>query len=504
MLYEVCGLWSDSDQPDSDSDSVVFSEVGLCSSDTYASAMPTRRIFGISLSLILINLASIMERADENLLPSVYKEVSEAFSAGPSDLGYLTFIRNFVQGLASPLAGILVLSYDRPTVLAMGTVCWALSTAAVAGSHYFLQVGFWRAVNGFGLAIVIPALQSFIADSYNDGVRGAGFGLLNLIGSLGGTGGGVLATVMAGHQFWGVSGWRCAFILMATLSTIIGFLVFLFVTDPRRISMAYDTGDRTERAVLVDKSNTSSASVWSESWTAMKSVVKVKTFQIIVLQGIIGSFPWTAMVFFTMWFELIGFDHNSVAGLISLFAIGCAMGSLLGGLIADQMSRTFPYSGRIMCAQFSAFMGIPFSLFLLKVIPQSVTSWSAFAITLFLMGITISWNGTAVNAPIFAEVVPIKHRTMIYAFDRAFEGSFSSFAAPMVGILSEKIYGYDMKSVDPVNGSHQEALALSRGLLSMMAVPFGLCCLCYTPLYWIFRRDRENTKIDSAKELEMM
>lgn len=38
----------------------------------------------------------------------------------------------------------------------------------------------------------------------------------------------------------------------------------------------------------------------------MKSVMKVHTFQIIVLQGIVGSLPWTAMVFFTMWFELIG------------------------------------------------------------------------------------------------------------------------------------------------------------------------------------------------------
>lgn len=39
---------------------------------------------------------------------------------------------------------------------------------------------------------------------------------------------------------------------------------------------------------------------------ATRSVMKVKTFQIIVLQGIIGSLPWTAIVFFTMWFELIG------------------------------------------------------------------------------------------------------------------------------------------------------------------------------------------------------
>lgn len=189
-----------------------------------------------------------MERADENLLPSVYKEVSEAFNAGPSDLGYLTFVRNFVQGLASPLAGILVINYDRPTVLAIGTMCWALSTAAAGGSQQFHQVAMWRAVNGFGLAIVIPALQSFIADSYMDGVRGAGFGLLSLVGTLGGIGGGVVATVMAGQQFWGTPGWRCAFILMATLSSFIGLLVFLFVVDPRKtVSVNRDAGINLER-----------------------------------------------------------------------------------------------------------------------------------------------------------------------------------------------------------------------------------------------------------------
>eukprot|EP00262_Sarcandra_glabra_P005085 TRINITY_DN1637_c0_g1_i1.p1 TRINITY_DN1637_c0_g1~~TRINITY_DN1637_c0_g1_i1.p1 ORF type:complete len:490 (-),score=64.05 TRINITY_DN1637_c0_g1_i1:296-1765(-) len=466
--------------------------------------MKTRKIFGISLSLILINMAAIMERADENLLPSVYKEVSEAFGAGPTELGYLTFVRNFVQAISSPLAGILVLHYDRPTVLAMGTVCWAFSTAAVGLSQHFQQVVFWRAINGFGLAIVIPALQSFIADSYKDGVRGTGFGLLSLVGSVGGIGGGVLATVMAGQEYWGMPGWRCAFIMMALSSLLIGFLVFFFVVDPRRTLLTtHGSGNSFERADLIEKGNAVSMPVWSDSWMAMKAVMKVQTFQIIVLQGIVGSLPWTAMVFFTMWFELIGFDHNNSAALLSLFAIGCAMGSLIGGLIADRLSLVYPHTGRIMCAQFSAFMGIPFSWFLLAVIPQSVNSWSIFAVTLFLMGLTISWCATCANNPMFAEVVPTKHRTMIYAFDRAFEGSFSSFAAPIVGLLSEKIYGYDPKSVSLVTGSVREAFALSRGLLSVMAVPFSLCCLFYSPLYITFRRDRENARLSSLKEQEM-
>lgn len=202
--------------------------------------------------------------------------------------------------------------------------------------------------------------------------------------------------------------------------------------------------------------------------------------------------------------DCVGFDHNSAATLLSLFAAGCAIGSFMGGIIADRMTQKFPHSGRIMCAQFSAGMGIPFTWFLLRVVPQSVSSYYLFAVTLLLMGLTISWNATAANGPMFAEVVPAKHRTMIYAFDRAFEGSFSSFAAPIVGILAEQIYGYNPKSVDPKTGSIPEAIALSKGLFSMMAVPFGLCCLFYTPLYWFFRRDREAARLASMKELEMI
>lgn len=96
-----------------------------------------------------------------------------------------------------------------------------------------LQVTVGAALNGVGHAIVYPVLQSVIADSFKDSARGFGFGLWNLIGTVGGIGGTVVPTIMAGHVFYGISGWRCAYLLSATLSTMIGFLVFFFVTDPR-------------------------------------------------------------------------------------------------------------------------------------------------------------------------------------------------------------------------------------------------------------------------------
>ncbi|KAI3894942.1 hypothetical protein MKW92_048839 [Papaver armeniacum] len=372
-----------------------------------------------------------MERADENLLPSVYKEVGEAFNVGPTQLGYLSFVLKFVRALSSPLAGVSVLRYDRPTILSMGTLCWAISTVGMGASYQFSRFVFWRALNGVGLAIVMPALQSL----------NSGFGMLSLVGTVGGIGGSALATIMAGQNFLGIPGWRCAFFLMALSSSLIALLVFMFVIDPRKFYNSHEIAESSASVndnLLQKGDNTPLRSVWSESWTTMKAVAKVPTFQFLVLQGIVGTLPWAAMAFFTMWFELIGFDHNSTTALLGLFAIGCAIGSFLGGIIGDQVSLIYPHSGRIMGAQFSASMGIPFSWFLLMVIPHSVNSWSIFAFTLFFMGLTITWCATCANNPMFADVVPTKHRTMVYAFDRAFEGTLSSLAAPVVGILTRK------------------------------------------------------------------
>ncbi|GMH14733.1 hypothetical protein Nepgr_016574 [Nepenthes gracilis] len=123
-------------------------------------------------------------------------------SAKPLTLDYLIWGTSLLCAASlSPSAGVLVIHHDRPAVLAMGTVCWAFSTAAVGASQHFAQVAFWRAVNGFGLAIVIPVLQSFITDSYLEGVRGVGFEMLSLVCDFGGIGGGVSATIISGHQY---------------------------------------------------------------------------------------------------------------------------------------------------------------------------------------------------------------------------------------------------------------------------------------------------------------
>ena len=91
-------------------------------------------------TLVLVNLASIMERADEALLPAVYREVGAALHASPAGLGALSLCRSIVQAACYPLAAYASARHDRARVVAVGAFLWAAATFLVAISGSFLQV----------------------------------------------------------------------------------------------------------------------------------------------------------------------------------------------------------------------------------------------------------------------------------------------------------------------------------------------------------------------------
>jgi hypothetical protein len=71
-------------------------------------------------TLLLVSLASIMERADEALRPPVYREVGAALHATPAWLGALTLRRSLVQAACYPLAAYAVARHNRAHVIAVG------------------------------------------------------------------------------------------------------------------------------------------------------------------------------------------------------------------------------------------------------------------------------------------------------------------------------------------------------------------------------------------------
>nr|KYP38186.1 Protein spinster isogeny 2 [Cajanus cajan] len=447
-----------------------------------------------TVTLVLVNLASIMQRADESLLPGVYKEVGAALNADPTALGSLTLVRSLVQSLCYPLAAYLATRHNRAHVIALGAFLWAAATFLVAISSTFFQVAISRGLNGIGLAIVIPAIQSLVADSTVDNNRGVAFGWLQLTGNLGSIVGGLFSVLIASTSVAGIPGWRIAFHLVALISVIVGLLVRLFANDP------HYSKKPTSQAP-----NKSFYSEMKELLKEAKSVIGIPTFQIIVAQGVFGSFPWSGLSFATLWLELIGFSHVTTATLWTLFIVAASFGSLFGGWMGDFLSQRLPNSGRIILSQISAGSAIPLAAILLLGLPDDSSTAFVHGLVLVIMGFTTAWNAPATNNPIFAEIVPEKSRTAIYALDCSFESILASFAPPIVGVLAQRVYGYrpipsgSSDSVE-IETDRENAASLAKALYTAIIIPMTICVSVYSLLYCTYPRDRERARMVALVE----
>ena len=107
------------------------------------------------------------------------------------------------------------------------------------------------------------------------------------------------------------------------------------------------------------------------------------------------------------------------------------------------------------------------------------------------------------RSPIFAEIVPEKARTTVYAIDRCLESVFASFAPPLVGILAERVFGY--QPVTPgtsVDADRKNAAALGKAIFAEIAAPMTVCCLTYSALYWTYPADRQRAQIAALQAAE--
>ncbi|XP_037494907.1 uncharacterized protein LOC105628061 isoform X2 [Jatropha curcas] len=362
----------------------------------------------------------------------------------------------------------------------------------------YLHVAVSRGLNGIGLAIVIPAIQSLVADSTKEGNRGTAFGWLQLTGNIGSIVGGLCSVLIATTSFMGIPGWRIAFHLVGIISVVVGILIRLFANDPRFSETDKISKDETFKSYI---------SEFNDLIKEAKLVMKIPSFQILVAQGVFGSFPWSALSFTPMWLELIGFSHEKTAFLMTLFTIGGCLGSLFGGIMGDILANHYPNSGRIILSQISAGSTIPLAAVLLLVLPYDPSTSFIHGLVLFIMGFCTSWNAPATNNPIFAEIVPDKSRTSIYALDSSFESVLASFAPPLVGILAQHIYGYKIPkaSLDTVKveTDRENAASLAKALQTAISIPMAVCSFTYSFLYCTYPRDRDRAKMNALIDSEL-
>lgn len=136
--------------------------------------------------------------------------------------------------------------------------------------------------------------------------------------------------VTGGLTFFGWEGWRVVLLSVALVSIGIGGLNWWQAHDPNY------TLDGS--AKLSQDAVPTLKEVWRES----KDVMCIHTFLLINIQGTVGSIPWTALVFLTLYMQLIGMSDFH-AGMLTSMSLGAyGMGNLILGWVRGCSSIQTP------------------------------------------------------------------------------------------------------------------------------------------------------------------
>ncbi|KAJ8479948.1 hypothetical protein OPV22_023675 [Ensete ventricosum] len=396
-------------------------------------------------TLVLVNLAAILERADEALLPAVYKEVGAALHVSPTRLGSLTLFRSIVQSSCYPprrLHGRPAQSHPRhsPRRLPLGH------------SH-----------------LPCRSIQHLSPDSnlksFEWSWTSLAFGWLQLTGNIGSILGGCFSLLLASTTFMGIAGWRIAFHVVGIISVVVGLLIRIFAVDPH-----FSADGKPADEFLTRKSVKEEVKYMLDE---AKAVIKIPSFRIIVAQGVAGSFPWSALLFAPMWLELIGYSHNQT-GILMSSAIPFA--ALLMFLLPDDPSAELGHALLMFVTGLSISLSGPAtnSPISAEIVPEKSRT-SIYALDRSFVSALSSF------APLIVGILA-EH---VYGYKPIF---------------------YRPSESTSVEIDRQNASSLAKALYTAIAIPMLLCCFIYSFLYCTYPRDRERARMNLliASEMQQM
>ncbi|MFX1496734.1 MAG: spinster family MFS transporter [Promethearchaeota archaeon] len=452
-----------------------------------------------------INLANVIDNADQQLFSSVFPQVQSSLGIGIVGLGSLTGVRTILQAISTPIWGWWSDRHSRKRVLSIGCFVWAIFTILIAFTFSYIDILIYRALTGIGLAVIVPTAQSLIADYFSPKTRGKAFGWLGLTGVLGAVFGALFATFMVSYDFiLGIEAWRFVFIVWGIISIIVGILVLIFLKDPIRGEMEPE---------LKEVITARKAEQYRIQISDFKKIFKTKTFVLIFLQGTAGSIPWSGLTAFMItWFQYIGYPSFFSGIIFVVLGIGAALGNLFGGWIGDKAAKWNLKRGRLIIAQISVLIGIPMTAIIFILVPMSTNSLLMYLVLGGLTGFGISWTAGGCNNPIFSEIFPPEIRSSAYAVDRVFEGSFGALGSIFVSIVAAS-FGFitpplgtvvsDLPVDSVLRITNMQALAMGMFLVAL--IPWIICLILYTLVYFTYPKDYEKMRVfleNRAKKLE--
>mmetsp|Transcript_93375 Transcript_93375/g.194823 ORF Transcript_93375/g.194823 Transcript_93375/m.194823 type:complete len:513 (-) Transcript_93375:158-1696(-) len=426
-------------------------------------------------TLVVLCLLSALEGADMQILPSSFRAMEVDLELKPYYLGVLSLCQGVACAFSGPFWGNLVdCGISRILLITIGVSTWGICTLSLGMVTHFGGMAFLRAMNGAAVACLLPISQSIVSEITHGDSRGRVFGWLYLCSKIGEVCVCLFVTPLSNMQIFGMGGWRVALLFVGLASLLIAPLVPVIATEAPREWRPERCGPSVEIKKL-----------WK--------FVQIKTFLVVLLQGVFGTIPGAALAFVTMYLQYTGVTDAVAAMINALHIIGVALGGLLGGAVGDYLHSRSPRYGRAVTAQLSVLASIPCvtGLFLLKPTEENITAMTGM---MFLHGLVGSWVTPGCLAPVMCDIIPKSHTASAYAWELAIVFASGNALGPLtVGYLSQRVYGYSITDEQVVDMSptlrERNAEALGASLLVACIIPYFICAVIFTTMYITYPGD---------------
>lgn len=416
-------------------------------------------------------VATLVKTSDMAFLSALFRNFEREFNVSPTLLGYIWLAQSSSLRFAGVLWAPFVDESQDPTrflVLAVAGVGFCSMLMSQASS--FTVLLFLRFISGLCSSVLRPLMGSVVS-KLDASSRGRYFGRVSISESIGRIFGAVVIT------HWNTS-WRILVSSFGMLSMLVAAALYYFL--PSRAELAKlndghiidqplkgadlqeDTTRRLERLELEatpeDTKGSSSnndeirqgkpmktGNVKPGFADGIKEVFKMRSFQMIVLHGVFGTFPYAGFSFLVMWFQTGGVS-NALAGVYgNSIQLGMIIGQFVAGIVGDYFATLSPSHGRIYMAQVAGFIRLPIVIFTFVGVSTSSLEYAAFG--LFLLGLVIPWIATGATKPIIAELMPDGAGGRVMSAHHALQSTISIGSGIVVGALAEQVFGYDKAGV---------------------------------------------------------
>ena len=381
--------------------------------------------------LFVLTLVGAINWADRQVVPILFPGIRAELGLSDTQLGIVGGLAfSLIYAVSAFVFGRAADRRIRRNVIAVGLVAWSVATAAGAFAAGFGSLFSARFFTGIGEASLYPAAMSLLAERYPGANRGRAMGIFGTASALGGGLG-----IGIGGALAQALGWRSVFLIYGIAGVLL-LPVLLSLPEPPRTTLA-PTPEPAPKVLLEFLRDRRLLLLWAAGTVMMSAGF--------------GYSTWAPSYFVRM----RGMDVSTVGQIFGMsLLVGGAVGSLLGGMLADR-GRKRRLAGELDVSALAGLVAAPLAFATLVV--DSVPVYVCFAILSPVMIFAFFPSLQTMTL----QIVPPHHHGLAYALNMLFLAGIGIALGPfIVGALSDA-FGLEVAIFTPIVGMIMASLLIA-------------------------------------------